>query len=235
MKKIAIFTEGQTEQLLIEKIIKEAAGARDISITKMKASGRSNSSRSFKVITAESKDTQYFVLMVDCSSDSKVKSDILDEYSKLSAAGYQKIIGIRDVYPDVSYAETSKLRAGLNVGLPEGIPKVSFILGVMEIEAWLLAEHNHFSKIHEKITVNRIKETLGINLINDDLEQRKKPSEDLYNIYWLESIHYDKSKKKIMDKILSVLDLSYLKNVVSQKFYDLQTLYQEVDLFFSNK
>ncbi len=73
---------------------------------------------------------------------------------------------------------------------------------------------------------------LGIDVIKDDLSKRKMPSKDLSDIYWLEHINYDKSKY-IIDRILSAMDFSNLKNTVRQKFSDLHLLYDELELFFS--
>lgn len=233
MKKIAIFAEGQTEQLIVEKIIKDAAGTNAITLTKTKAIGRSKSGQRVIEIFGESEQANYFVLVVDCGTDNKVKSDILENHNSLYAAGYQKIIGIQDAYPTVSYSEISKLRAGLQTNLSNSFLSISFILGVMEIEAWLLAEGTHFSKIDPKITIGRIKEELGIDIINDDLAMRPKPSKDLADVYWLECIEYNKSMA-IVNKILSTIDMSAMKHLVSTKFSDLQALYQELDLFFSN-
>ncbi len=74
--------------------------------------------------------------------------DILDRHSTLKQAGYHKILALRDVYPDVKYDEISILRTNLRIGLPSEDPQITFILGVMEIEAWLLAEYKHFPNFH---------------------------------------------------------------------------------------
>ena len=40
---------------------------------------------------------------------------------------------------------------------------VDFILSIMEIEAWFLAEHSHFAKIDPKITLEAIADKLKFN------------------------------------------------------------------------
>lgn len=234
MKKLAIFTEGQTEQLLSEWLVKNFVDTPQISIKVMKATGgRRGNPRIFN-IHAEStqKNTEYFILIYNCEGDARVKSDITENYARLVSEGYEKIIALRDVYPDVKYEELSQLRAGLEKNLPAGNTPILFILGVMELEAWILAEYMHFPHIHEGITIERINNELNIDVLNDRLDQRTSPAQDLRNIYWLEMINYDKSKK-IIETILSSMSFENLKYNVSRKFEDLSRLYQVLDLFFS--
>jgi len=233
MKKLAIFAEGQTEQLFSERAVIYCAGEKQYEITKHSASGGSKQNPRIIEIGAESDNVEYFILIIDCGTDSRVKSDIIERYPALIKAGYEKIIGIRDVYPSVQYSDLSKLRTGLKEKLPNGALPISFILGVMEIEAWILAEHTHLQKFNSKLTVDRIKSELGIDLLHENLSQRAIPSKDLANIYWLESIEYDKSKK-IVSQILEVLDQSQLRHAVSDNFEDLLTFYCELESFFAS-
>jgi hypothetical protein len=234
MKRIAIFVEGQCEQLFIENLIKEIAGTKHISIIKQKASGgRKKGSRNFTEITAEAKNAQYFILIIDCSTDNRVKSDILEQYESLSNAGYETIIGIRDVYPEFIYDEIPKLRHKLMEKIPAGKITVLFILGVMEFESWLIAEYTHFPKIDSNITIERIKQELKIDPINDDISQRDSPSKDLSDIYWLANIDYDKSLS-LLEKIISLINYQHLKKNISQRFDDLHVLFQRLDLFFGD-
>jgi hypothetical protein len=236
MKKLAIFTEGQTEQLLSEWLVNFIAGGKKIQVTKVSASGGGSRNKPRIIeLKMESESVEYFVLIVDSGTDSKVKSDIRDQCAGLINAGYQKVLGIRDVYPEHKYEEISRLRSGFTSELVDKFPQIqiSFIFGVMEIEAWFLAEYNHFQKIHGKITVDRIKEEFGIDIINDNLSLRETPAKDLKNIYWLENIEYDKSKQCI-DKILSALDIQHLKENISHKFEDLKNFYKELEDFFTN-
>lgn len=236
MKKLAIFTEGQTEQLFSEYLIRHIAGDKQLSITiKIASGGSRNNPRRLVEIEAESNPNgaKYFVLIVNCGNDSRVKSDIVEQHTSLASSGYEKIIGIRDVFPDATHEELPKLRTGLEKGLNGKSPKILFILGVMELEAWFLSEYKHFPLIHENITPERISKELKIDVINDVLSQRREPSRDLLDAYWLESINYDKSKA-IVDQILSVLNKENLKSHVSSKYDDLALFYQEIESFFSD-
>ena len=80
MKKLAVFVEGQTEQLFIEKLLEEAAGKNNISIEKRQALGGQSAKRKLKLIEASKRDSdhKYFAQIIDCGSDENVKSDIRD-------------------------------------------------------------------------------------------------------------------------------------------------------------
>ena len=101
MKKLAIYVEGQTEQIFISKLVKEIAGKKNISVQLEKMQGGNKSTRSAQIIQATRKedDAIFFVLIRDCSGDHSVQSDIKDYIKKHAEEGFEKIIGLRDVYP----------------------------------------------------------------------------------------------------------------------------------------
>lgn len=234
MKKIAIFLEGKCELLFVEALIKTLADINHVHIEKIESSGGIGK-RNFTVIQAkpiDSEKTKYYLLLYNCGNDKQVKSDIRDQYENLKKAGHSKIIGIRDVYPDAKLEELDLLRSGLMHGLAHcDLPSVIFCLGVMEFEAWLLAEHTHFRRFDANITLERIADELKINLAEHDFLSINQPSKILYDIYWLENIPYDKSQAT-MSKIFSAINFDSMKKQVSQKFIDLKNLYSELANFF---
>lgn len=229
MKKLAIFVEGQTEQILLTELIKDIAGGKPVNIVEGSSSGKKGK-RQFRTIKVENNQDQYYVMIMNCGQDETVKSDIKERYEGLKKEGYEQVFGVRDVYP-IDRSKIAQFREGLARGFSNDLP-VLFILSVMELEAWLIAEYNHFPKIHHALTMERIKRELGIDLINDDLSKRERPAKDLENIYWLENKSYDKSKSAVTE-ILSKLDKQFFKNTVSLRFPDLGIFYQKIDLFLS--
>ncbi len=149
MSKLAIFVEGQTEQIFVEKLVRYLGSHRNISIQVQRLEGGSKN----------------------------IKSDIIERYNGLIASGYQAIIGIRDVYP-IPRNSIQRLRDGLAFLLPTRPFPPLFVLGIMEIETWFLAEHTHFLHIHPDLTINRIQQNFGFNPSIDDLQIRDRPSKD---------------------------------------------------------
>ncbi|MBD2386270.1 DUF4276 family protein [Cylindrospermum sp. FACHB-282] len=216
MKKLAIFVEGKTEQIFVKKLLREIAGRSNISIEIQSKEGH-------KIATLIMKDsvtsaTKFYVLIYNSGGDSKVVSDMKDQYNSLTASGYETIIGLRDVYP-IPISQKSRLQNGLHSSLPKGVIPVDIVLAVMEVEAWFLAEWNHFFKIDISLTPERIQTELGFNPQTDDMEQRPHPAEDMEQIYNLVGKYYNKSEKQL-NRLASNLDYEFLyiklaKNVPS--------------------
>jgi hypothetical protein len=232
--KIAIFVEGQTEQLFAERLIEEIAGRKRVTITKRRAvgGGQSGARKITTLETSNGVNNRYFAVLVDCGADNRVKSDIRDNYDKLVDAGFGFIIGIRDVYPDFSHSEIPKLRSGLNYKLKTVPVQVLFVLGIMEIEAWFMSEYTHFERLNAELTIPRIRTQFGFDPSHDNLELRDRPAEDLKRIYSLANISYDK-KKANTSLTLNTLSYETLYLTLPARIPDLKALIEHVDQFLS--
>lgn len=83
-KKIAIFVEGQTEQIFVEKLLNEMAGYNHISI-QINIMGGSKTKRTIQKTKHKIvKDARLFALLYDCGNESHVVSDIRKQYFSLS-------------------------------------------------------------------------------------------------------------------------------------------------------
>jgi len=214
MKKLAIFVEGQTEQIFVEKLLKEIAGKNNIVIDILLLSGKRHQ-RNIHLIEKNNITTQtkFYVLIYNSSNDEQVVSDMRDQCISLAANGYERIIGLRDVHPKFIYADKPKLERGLRhslsqVLIPNPIP-MNIILAVMEIESWFLSEWNHFKKVDTRLTPTKIQTELGFNPETDDMETRPVPSEDMTQIYRLVGKSYSKNKSQV-NSIVSILDYEFL-------------------------
>jgi len=235
MKKLAVFVEGLTEQMFVEKLVTEIFGQHAVNIDKRKVLGGRNSKRRFIQIGAIKPDLSksYYVLVVDCSSDNRVKSEIKDQYESLVNAGYSAIVGIRDVYPDFDYAEVPKLHRVLKHKLKTVPIEVLFVLGVMEIETWFLAECTHFFRLNSALTIDAIRATCGFDPSSDEVEKRPCPSKDLDNIYKIAGMRYIK-KRKYLQRTVDCLDYAVLYLELSRKISDLDKFVKAMDVFIGN-
>jgi hypothetical protein len=232
MNRLAVFVEGNTEILFVKKLIEELAGRNRVLIEHWKIWGGKTVPRRMARMTATRRNTgqEYYVLLVDCGGDEGVKSRILEEHEKLSNTDYEKIIGIRDVRPKFTHAHIPRLRTGLATRIrPELIP-VRFILAVMEIEAWFLAEATHYPKIDPAITVEAIRGTLGFDPENDDMEQRPEPAKDLNDCYAIGGKTYTKRRARAT---VASLDYAQVYIKLRQKSQDLDQLIADIDAFLS--
>jgi hypothetical protein len=230
MKRLAVFVEGQTEQLFVEKLLEEIAGANRIRIFKEKIKGGKTCPKTITCIRSDPQDQTkpFYALIVDCSCDNRVKSEIRDQYDSLTRRGYTVIIGIRDVFPD----DLVRLETGLYYGLPTKPVAVEMILAKMEIEAWFLAEISHYERIHPDITLRRAVEALGFDPSNDPIELRPQPSVDLKAVYMLEGLPYDKSRDTVQ-RTVDALDYAEMLLETWKRVGSLKRLLDALDSFLT--
>lgn len=234
MHKLAIFVEGQTEQIFAERLMRHLGREKNIGIQVQRLSGgRKGSARTVTEITGTSEITHqdYFVLIFDCGNDSRVKSDINDRYNGLMRENYQTIIGIRDVFPTLR-DNIQKLREGFAWHLRTDPIEPLLVLEIMEIEAWFLAEHSHFLQIHPSLTIGRIKQSFGFDPSMDDMQLRDHPSKDLADIYFLEHIEYHKTREHV-ERTVNILDFGIITRKLTLGIRDLGNLVNTIRHFFS--
>jgi hypothetical protein len=211
MKKIAFFVEGQTEQIFVDKLVRHIFGQDNIGVEVLRFSGK-ESARRIRTIRVADKNSnvQYLFRIYDChggGENSVVKSDILEQFQHLKDETFSHIIGIRDVYPLLNII---KLRTLLNKSLPT-VPKmtINIFLAVMEIEAWFIAEENHYKKISRKLSFETANKIAGIDVRADSTESIPHPSETLKKIYQEARTTYNKSEEKVQ-RTVNALDYKNL-------------------------
>lgn len=233
MNRLAVFVEGYTEVLFVEKLIEEIAGQNKVRIEHKTIRGGSTTRRTMKLIKAArpSSGEKYYVLIFDCGGDEQVKTRILEEHENLTKTGYSRLIGIRDVRPQFVHNDIPKLEAGLTKYIKTSLAPVTFILAIMEIEAWFLAEASHFPRIEPSITVSEIKAKLGFDPENDDLAQRSYPAEDLNACYAIGGRSYLKRQSKVT---VDALDFALIYTALRGKIQYLDRLSSAIDTFLES-
>jgi hypothetical protein len=232
MNRLAIFVEGYTEVVFIKKLIEEIAGRHRVLIEHRKILGGATTRRRYQLIRAAQPltDQEYFFLIIDCGGDDQVKTRIIEEHQNLTNNGYTKIIGVRDVRPKFTYADIPKLEINLPRYISTSLIPVKFILSIMEIEAWFLAETTHFQKIDPSITVEAINTSLGFNPETENMEQRATPAEDLSNCYAIGGKRYLKHDAK---RTVDALDYALIYLELNKKFRYLNQLITCIDAFLT--
>lgn len=235
MRRLAIFVEGLTEELFVERLLTEIAGTKGLVFEKRHASGGKVKSRTFTSITAPSGSSspQYYVLIFNCGNDSRVGSDIREQYPRLKSTGYKTIIGLRDAFPTAkNLAEVAKLRRLLNYKVDSRSNEVAFILSGMEIEAWFISEHTHFERISKKLTLDQVRKVIHLDPRTDDVQKRLNPGWDLDAIYRRANKKYTKDEFSIR-RTITALDFERVHLELGEKFDDLKLLIKKIDKFLS--
>lgn len=214
MRKLAVFVEGYTELVFVEKLLEEVAGIHQVRIETRSIRGGSSVGRTSKIIRAAQPDTgqKFYVLIFDCGGDELVKTRVMEEHEGLTKAGYVQILAMRDVRPKFTHADIPRLEATLPKYIKTKLAPVTFILAVMEIEAWFLAEASHFPRVHPNITAKAIKAILGFDPEADDMSLRLWPAKDMEACYAIGGVSYIKGQAQVtinaLDCLAIYMDLS---------------------------
>lgn len=231
MNRLAIFVEGNSEVLFINKLITKIAGIRKVRIDNLVIRGGTKTPKTM-VLTATQPNTgqQFYVIIIDCGGDNSVKTRIIEEHNGFTKIGYSKIIGVRDVRPNFVHADIPKLETNLTSYIDKKLIPVEFILCVMELESWFLAESTHFERIDPAITVEAIKNTLGFNPSSENMELRLHPADDLHKCYSIGGKSYKKGQVK---RTVDALDYENIIKQLGYKFDYFNRLLINVNDFFA--
>jgi hypothetical protein len=229
--RLAIFVEGETEQLFAERLVREMVGRRGLHVHLVQARGGVNTRRRTRIVQAvenvNEPDVQYYVLIVDCSGDGGVLSRLLEEHHHLVNKQYRMLLGLRDAPRD--RARIDRVREEFLARVPPGIP-VRLAIAIMEIEAWFLAEHTHFTQINEALTPAHIRARLGFDPSADDMRLRDRAASDLNDAYGLVGETYQKGRAA--QRTIFLLDLERLIVEMAPNDPDIETFVNAIGDFF---
>lgn len=227
MKKLAVFVEGQTEQIFIKRLIEEVAGANNVILSIQSVS--TNKIVSLSGQSATDDKAKYFVLIYDCQCDKKVKSSILDNRERLSKAGYSSIFGLFDLYP-APLSDLPRVQLSLYKYIPTAGIEIKLYLAIAEIEAWFLQDASHYQKISPQLTADRVRDISGFDPQVDSAESLPEPAKTLKSIYNSAGRGYDKSRAHVQ-RTVDALDIELLCITASPLIPSFASLYGDLDTF----
>lgn len=235
MRRIAFFVEGAGEMLFVEKLLVEVATAKNIVVSKFKIRGGGKSGVHPKRMTEvgavkEVTDEAFYAIIYDCGGDHLVAQRIREEHKNLTDAGYERLVGVRDVRPSFQRHEIDKLQLGMASVVDKQLTPVTFILSTMELEAWFLAEYSHFERIHPELTPELISHELGFNPREVATSDRDHPASDLEQSYLLKGETYDKFT---VEKTVNALDFDVVYGELCEKIPELSALSAVIDGFLT--
>ena len=233
MKKLVIFVEGLTKQILVRKMLQAVLDRNRIAIQTVKITGGHNVRMSFTVMRAARVDrqTDFYVLIYDCGGETNVKSYLLARRNKLISNGYTMVLGLRDVYPNFNREEVPKLVKGLNNKLPQKKAKTHIYLAIMETEAWFLGEYKHLTRISRKLTPEFVEKHLGFNPKTENMEERDHPSDDMKTAYQLVGHDYTKKRDRL-NAVIGKLDFQYFTHELAQRMPSIGRFIAGLEQFF---
>lgn len=226
MKRIAFFVEGQTEQIFLNRLVREILGIDHTNVILKQYRGGANvPKREINITRSLTINPKYEVLISDCGSDNRVKSEMLDQARSLKASGYEMLVGMRDLYP-MSLDELPRLEKGLRF-FPKAYEKytknLDIIVAIREVETWFIAEYTHFEKMDKRLTNQLIQRRLGFNPSTVNAEIIEHPAKTLDDIYRLVGKTYIKRRWQVQ-QIVKKLDVDFLENEVTRDSKSLNRL-----------
>ncbi len=207
--KVGFFVEGQTERIFLVKYLAEyLAGEHNFSRTEIQHLG----SRGTKILTTRNyPESNYYVLIFDCSGDGNVIPALRDRaQNMINQEKYQYLIAIQDLY-DRPRSRKREVITSFNELFSHTtyFDNLKFVLAIMEIESWFIADYNLFQRINPIATPEYIRNQLNIDLINTNPETHRHPSEVINRIYQLFGQTYKKREEQSYS-IVSRIDYDFL-------------------------
>jgi len=206
MSAFAIFVEGQTELIFVEHLLFKMFGYQGLRIELEEQHG--GLYHEIGVRGAPPENAYYNVLLVNCACDGKVLPAIEERANKLRNAGYDRILGLRDIYPRPSEELEEIYELTANRLVPMSLP-CKLVIAVREIEAWFIADAEHFVNYNPLLTSEFIQQQIGVDVTQQDVEQIPHPAELLKMIYNLVGGTYRK-KLKEAHHVVNILNYEYL-------------------------
>jgi len=223
MKRIAIFVEGQAEQIFIRDLLLKIFDCSKLSFTCVKLYAGQMQQVPYSYNVGQSHVRIHF-LIVDAANDRKVLSAIKEREKYLFREGYSNVFGLRDMYSDDYYKYSTTINddvidrfidgASQTISLMSRPEKIHLHFAIMELEAWFIGMYNLFCKINSALNVNYIEHKTGYNLAEIDPQREfYKPSDELDRILRLVGMQYVKHSHDV-NSISSQIDSTDCDNAI---------------------
>ncbi len=200
MEKILIITEGHTEQIFIKNILLNIFLQDQFSIRCIKLI-----SDSFENSYSHNPPTPIIHFeIINVQNDQKVLSFILENEKNYFKNGYNRIIGLRDMYCEEYTKFSNCYKEELNVEFEENSKKailglenhlkIKIYFAVMEIEAWFLAMFRILEKFDVTLKPEYILDKINFDIKKINPEKIFRPTKVISTIYDLVNKKYNKSR-----------------------------------------
>lgn len=227
-RRLAVFVEGQTELVFVREFLKQWYGY-DASVVGFVCYNLQNNEFRDTAYQYGDEDSENYFMLVNVGNDNSVLSNICSRLEFLLRQGYQLVIGLRDMYSKqyIKDAGGHVIDETVNQKHKEAVKEVldstlhgesvDFHFAIMEVEAWLLGMHDYLLYVDNSLTVNRIKDSTGVNLEEDPERTIVHPAAELGKIYGLVGKKYDKHLSDISSIMSLLTNEDFSKLIASGK------------------
>jgi len=220
MRNVAIFTEGQSEQIFIRHLLLQVMDCSKISFRCLRLYAGKGIPAKYDYFNP---NAEINFLIVNVGQDEKVLSVLKEREANLIRKGFERIIGLRDMYSEEYLKRSlSEINNSVTMSFIDGWnstiqkmsdpSKIRMHIAIMELETWFLAISHIFERINSILSVEYIESKLGINLANIDPQTEFfKPTEVVNRIFQLVGLQY-KKKEHDVESICSKINNDDLCN-----------------------
>jgi hypothetical protein len=235
MKKIAIFTEGQSEQIFVRHFLTLVFGWENLSFECFKLYRDRMDPVPFK---HPNENAEMYFLILNIGNDEKVLTAVKEREKGLIQKGYEKIISLRDMYSQeyskrsgrvIDENVTREFIDGANIVIRSmsDPSKIKMHFAIMELEAWFLGMYNIFERVKPELNIAYIEEELGFNLVVIDPQTEFfKPANEVDKIFKLVGLQYQKTEHEV-ESLCSEMNTNDFSNALEngrcisfKDFYD---------------
>lgn len=212
--KVAIYVEGVTEAGFVYRLIGEKYQwdwtAFRLECLHLEPEKAGDDLRDY----GDEESENYYLIYDSCSHDA-VSSNILSRFEDHRQSGFDRVVGLRDIYSDryfELYGRTTErqsverfindMRDAVREKDPQGFIKLRF--AIMETETWILAMYGVFSRIDPKVDANWLMDKVGINVLDDPETSIVHPFGKLEAIYTSISRTYSKHWPEIKEIVFKL-------------------------------
>ncbi len=229
---MAVFVEGQTEQIFVRRLLTEIAGSHRVAFSEAVVKGRQGHRLILLTGHSDSPDTgcDYYIMICNCGGDEAVASVIKERYDSLSNQ-YSQIVGLRDVYPS-SEADLPQIRRLCLHRMPTKPISPRLVLAVLEVEAWFIGEETHFDRLDPGLSVDKWASVMGFDPRVDRVEAIGHPADFLGKVYSIAGLSYSKSRTSV-ERTVHALDYGRIYLNLGERIPAIKELIEEFDLFFT--
>ena len=214
MRKICVFVEGQTEQIFVRDFLLKWYEYDHIAI------------ECYQIVRSDTYHAEYdvpnpnaetFYQIINVGNDNRVLSFLLDRVEKLKEKGFERIIGLRDMYgkayrdrsqsgvidEKLNQSFISLAKDSIEARLSSDASLVSFHFAIMEIEAWMLAMYPSLLKKFPELKEDDLRSVYNID---EDIERTVyHPADTLNEVFQMAGSSYEKHKSDA-NSIVSYMD-----------------------------
>lgn len=156
-----------------------------------------------------------YFLIFDSQSDTSVISDICERYQGHRENGFDKVVGLRDVYSENYIEFYHRQLNSVNIeqfinDIQENLQKmdntgyIRVRFAVMETEAWLLALYNVFEKIDPRLDTNGLRDLAEVDVNDDPQTSYFNPFTKLEGVFMAIGRTYSKHWREIKEIVFKV-------------------------------